>query len=175
MFCEGSSKLLDICGLLFDIQYDGRGEAAKKTVRFICYERVSHVVHLGLLCAGGWRSSCGQARAATTPSATKRLLCRYAVIIFIKKGCRVSLVCLLQEWFVWLSDYCDHKLGVCRWSGDLNRLHILCEWLVENELMRWFHLEHADDPGTWPGADAFAERELEFVRCFIAIGRSTPR
>ena len=82
---------------------------------------------------------------------------------------------LLQEWFVWLSDFCDQKLGVCRWSGDLNRLHILCEWLVENELMGWFHLEHADDPGTWPGADAFAERELKFVRCFIAIGRSTPR
>ena len=69
---------------------------------------------------------------------------------------------------MWLSDYCDHKLGVCRWSGDLNRLHILCEWLVENELMRWFHLEHADDA-------AFAERELKFVRSFTAIGRSTPR
>ena len=43
MFCEGSSKLLDICGLLFDIQNDGRGEAAKKTLRI-------HMLREGFTC-----------------------------------------------------------------------------------------------------------------------------
>ena len=79
----------------------------------------------------------------------------------------IATVCLCQEWFGILS--------VGGWCGEHHRLTALCEMIVSNDFLRWFHLEGVEDPSTWLGAAAFREQELDAVRAIMRTGKQRPR
>ncbi len=61
------------------------------------------------------------------------------------------------------------------WNQSEDRLQALCEMFVVNEVVAWHQLGRAGDPGRWPGADAFREEELHFLRKLQRVGGQVPR
>ena len=68
-------------------------------------------------------------------------------------------VCSANEW--------RDLLLAFGWVGGEAGLATLCEILVRNDLMRWYHLEHVDDPTTWLEAHRLGSQELDFIRMII--------
>ena len=88
---------------------------------------------------------------------------------------KCSLLCASQvqtaayqsEWFDLLSTF--------QWGGKSERLLEICDFIIRNGFSQWPQLQHAEDPGTWDGADAFDNSELNIVRAVASVGKQQPR
>lgn len=66
-------------------------------------------------------------------------------------------------------------LATCWKHGSKQRLYALCDFLIANDFLSWYQLDHASDLDEWAGVETMSDAELEFLRVFMRIGKQRPR